>query len=281
MEKLKELLNNKYQKDISEKIASEVNKSKSKNKKKKTEKLLRQEIINTKTIKAENIIVALIEDLSIRLIDMLPEGYEELVYFEKEQEIYAKLSLKQRKKKMNYTNINLIKHIEFLKPEIIELNKNIGKINDGKLEESLKTTTTKELIRIGDSLTQRGINIIMYENSTQEQERDLVIKLIIIPILLKELIPKANIDTNSTHLINIIIKKIEKISKEWVKYVNYQTFDSKEGKIREILSLKKQNGEKIVFSKEEASYNNKTFKNIKKELKQIKTKITKNKKKAT
>ena len=264
-------------------INDEINnniKMSEKRKLKKIKKIVREEANKTRIIKNENVIMATINDLMFRFIMLLPEGFEHLIYFSKidEQKVKENIKKKRTEQNLTFTKVDLIKDVKTMEQTIMKINERIGNINDEKVLSSLDKITVAEMEKALKKFKGDELNLKMYENSTQKQEIEVMMKLLIVPIIIKNLLEKSNFDIFTTQLIGKLLEDLTEITKSWIKYINYQTKDSKEGKIRELLEMSG------VLSNEEYEikeklYIEKTTVEIKKEIKNLKTKMTKQKNK--
>ena len=266
-------------KRIGERIENEINgtlkEMSKKNKEKRIKKIAREETNKTLTIKNENVIMGVINDLMFRFIMLIPEGFENLIYFTKEEEEIVKSNIanSRNEQKLKFTKIDLIKDLKLLEPVIKKINERIGNINDEKSLESLNRVTTAEMNKALKHIKQEE-NLKMYENSTQNAELEVIMKILMTPFLIKKLLESTDFDTITTQLIDKLLETLDIIKKSWIKYIDYQTKDSREGKVRELLDLQEISSDE-EYEEKERLYSEKTSVELKKEIKNLKTKLTK------
>lgn len=266
-------------KRIGARIENEINgtlkEMSQKNKEKRIKKIAREETNKTLTIKNENVIMGVINDLMFRFIMLIPEGFENLIYFTKEEEEIVKSNIanSRNEQKLKFTKIDLIKDLKLLEPVIKKINERIGNINDEKSLESLNRVTTAEMNKALKHIKQEE-NLKMYENSTQNAELEVIMKILMTPFLIKKLLESTDFDTITTQLIDKLLETLDIIKKSWIKYIDYQTKDSREGKVRGLLDLQEISSDE-EYEEKERLYSEKTYVEIKKEIKNLKTKLTK------
>lgn len=266
-------------KRIGARIENEINgtlkEMSQKNKEKRIKKLAREETNKTLTIKNENVIMGVINDLMFRFIMLIPEGFENLIHFTKEEEEIVKSNIanSRNEQKLKFTKIDLIKDLKLLEPVIKKINERIGNINDEKSLESLNRVTTAEMNKALKHIKQEE-NLKMYENSTQNAELEVIMKILMTPFLIKKLLESTDFDTITTQLIDKLLETLDIIKKSWIKYIDYQTKDSREGKVRELLDLQEISSDE-EYEEKERLYSEKTSVELKKEIKNLKTKLTK------
>ncbi len=266
-------------KRIGARIENEINgtlkEMSQKNKEKRIKKIAREETNKTLTIKNENVIMGVINDLMFRFIMLIPEGFENLIHFTKEEEEIVKSNIanSRNEQKLKFTKIDLIKDLKLLEPVIKKINERIGNINDEKSLESLNRVTTAEMNKALKHIKQEE-NLKMYENSTQNAELEVIMKILMTPFLIKKLLESTDFDTITTQLIDKLLETLDIIKKSWIKYIDYQTKDSREGKVRGLLDLQEISSDE-EYEEKERLYSEKTYVEIKKEIKNLKTKLTK------
>lgn len=246
------------------------------NKEKKIEKEFRKKMLEANTIRNENIIFAAFNDFVFRFIMLFEKGYENWIPCRPEEKDLLDILIKEKRKNLKFSYIKLKENANILENIVAEVNQKLTSMNNWKVKRSLECVTLKE---IKNTITEE--KIVAYVNSTQEQEIEFIQKLWLISKLITNLLPKAvfseeeakNKEIKKT--IEKFVNTLEILKKDWRKYIQEQTINSKEALVRkllkeeEVLDLKE-------FKTKDAEYLEKfTEKELKNKIKNIKCKKTK------
>ena len=246
------------------------------NKEKKIEKEFRKKMLEATTIRNENIIFAALNDIVFRFLMLFEEGYEDWVPCRNEEKEMMLLRIKNSRKNLKFSYIKLKKNANTLENIIKEVNEKLISTNDNKVMERVADVTLKEMNSvIVDE------KIVVYINSTQDQEIEFIQKLWITSKLITNLLPKAVFseneieNENKKQSVRKLVDTLELLKEDWREYAKNQTLNSKEALVRkllkeeEVLDLKK-------FKEKEIEYLEKfTEKELKNKIKSTKCKKTK------
>ena len=248
---------------------------------KKGEKFKRAFLIKAQTIGDEHVILAGINDITYRILIMLDEFFEDIVFESKEDKGHAKLYVEsQRKiKEIKYANIDLRKQFFRIKDLIVEIQKEFGEINDEKILDSINSRVSKEMKKINDELNEKGNLPIIFENSFQDHETYLLGHLLINGNLVDRLLPSANLTEYQKKITRKWISEIKVIENEWREYAKHWSYESKQAKVRDIMKLQGYSNESKNYAEIEKELLGLSLKQIKNKTTYEKGQLTKQKNK--